>query len=344
MVADRRICSALATLGTLAFAMAVAAPVEAQDFYKGKTLTIVIGNTAGSGYDLYGRIISRYMAKHLPGQPNVVAQNMPGALGVKATDYLVNIAAHDGTVIAHVNPNALTDPLVARDPALHRYDPTKIEFIGTADSGTKVCFSRRDSNVKTFDDVLKAEAVLATTLPAPYPYLLNAIAGAIFKIVAGYPGPAEFIMAVERGEADVICPIDLNALNSMRPGLVGSDKVNMLLQIGLEPNPSLTAMGVPEIWKYIDPAERPVVELLVGEVVVQRPFIAPPGTPPAQLQALRAAFDAAIKDPEMLADAKKANIEINPKSGAEVEAQIRKMYSASPAQIERIGRLTRPWQ
>ena len=317
------------------------APAIAQDFYKGKTLTIVIGNAAGSGYDLYGRLVARHMAKHLPGSPGVLPQNMPGALGVKATDFLYNIAPKDGTVIALVNPNALVDPLMAGDPTKHRYDPTKLAFIGTADSGTKVCFSSPTSAIKTFEDAQKTTAVVASTSPAPYPHMLNVLAKTKFKVVTGYPGPNDFLLALERGEADVICPIDYSALNTMRPGLFTSGKVNMLLQIGMEPKSALSALGVPEIWKFIAPADRPAAELLVAEVVVQRPFIAPPGTPPAQVTALRAAFDAALKDPELLAEAKKSNLEINPKSGADVEAQIRKMYAAPKELIERISKLTR---
>ena len=186
------------------------------------------------------------------------------------------------------------------------------------------------------------ESVIATTAPAPYPNLLNALAKSKFKIVTGYPGPAEFILAVERGEADVVCPIVMSALNSIRPGLIASGQINVLLQLGVEPKASLTAMGVPEVWKYIDPASRPVVELMVGEVVVQRPFIAPPGTPAAQMQDLRAAFDAALKDPALLEETKKANLEINPKSGAAVAEHLRKLYAAPKETIELYTKLTRP--
>ena len=315
--------------------------VNAQDFYKGKNLTMIIGNNVGSGYDFYGRLVGRYMAKYLAGQPNLVPQNMPGALGVKATDYLANIAPKDGTSIALVNPNALIDPLLSYDSSLHRYDPTKLEFIGTADSGTKICFSWKSSKIRTFEDALKTESIIATTAPAPYPSLLNALTKTKFKIVTGYPGPAEFILAVERGEADVVCPIDVSALNSIRPGLIASGQVNVLLQLGMEPNPALTAMGVPEVWKYVDQQTRPIVELLVGEVVVQRPFIAPQGTPAAQLQELRAAFDAAVKDPALLEEAAKSNLAINPKSGAAVAEHLRKMYAAPKENIEMYTKLTR---
>jgi tripartite-type tricarboxylate transporter receptor subunit TctC len=315
--------------------------LKAQDFYKDKTLTLIIGNNVGSGYDFYGRLIGRFMAKYLAGQPSVVPQNMPGALGVKATDYLANIAPKDGTSIALVNPNALIDPLLSYDASLHRYDPTKLGFIGTADSGTKICFSWKTSKIRSFEDVLKAEAIIASTAPAPYPNLLNALAKSKFKIVTGYPGPAEFILAVERGEADVVCPIDMSALNSIRPGLIASGQINVLLQLGMEPNLALTAMGVPEVWSYIDQKSRPIVELLVGEVVVQRPFIAPPGTPAAQLQELRAAFDAAMKDPLLLEEAAKSNLAINPKSGAAVAEHLNKMYAAPKENIELYTKLTR---
>lgn len=322
-------------------ALAVGVPAYAQDFYQGKTLTVVVGNTAGSGYDVYGRLITRFMTKYLPGKPLMIAQNMPGAGSVKAADFLYSIAPKDGTTFGLVVPGALVEPL-SGDAAKFRYDPTRFEYIGTADSGTRLCFSSAASPVKTMADAREREAIVGATQPAAYARMLNALAKTKFRIVTGYPGPAELFMALERGESEVICALDYNAANTLRPGLLKSGKVNILVQIGLEPKPLLTALGVPSIWQFIEPADRPLVELIVSEQVFQRVFLAPPGVPEGQVKALRAAFDAALMDPELLDEAKKSNLEINPKTGAEVAEHVRKMYAAPRELVERMAKVTRP--
>lgn len=329
------------SLSSIIISTSVTTAARAQDLYQGKTLTIVVGNTAGSGYDTYGRLVTRYMAKYLPGRPTVVAQNMPGAGSVKAADYIYSVAPKDGTVFGLVVPGALVDPLTA-DPSRFRYDPTRFEYIGTADSGTRLCLTREDSAVKSFEDAQSKVAVVAATQPAAYARMLNALAKTKFKIVTGYPGPAEVFMAVERGEADAICALDFNAINTLRPGLLGSPKVNILLQFNIEPKPFLSALGVPQIWKFIVPEDRALVELVLTEQVFQRVFIAPPQTPEVNVHALRGAFDEALRDPELLDDARKSNLEINPKSGAEVAAYVRKMYEAPRELIERMAKVTRP--
>lgn len=316
-------------------------PAGAQSFSQGKALTLIVGNTAGSGYDTYGRLIARYMSRHLPGRPNIITQNMPGAGSVKAAQYLYSIAPKDGTVFGLIMPGALVDPL-ATDPTKYRYEASKFEYIGTADSGTRVCFTAARSGVKTIEDARKSKVTVASTPRADFAHMLNSLAKTQFQVVSGYPGPNEMLLALERGEGDAICGLDFSAANSLRPGLLGSDKVNILVQIGLEPKPFLSALGVPEVWKYIPAEDRPVVELMVGEQVLQRPFLAPPGTPADRMSALRAAFDAALKEPELLDEAKKSNLEINPKSGAEVAAQVKTMYSAPKELVERMGKVSRP--
>lgn len=313
----------------------------AQNFYQGKNLSLIVGNTAGSGYDTYGRLVARYMSKHLPGRPGIITQNMPGAGSVKAADFLFNIAPKDGTVFGTIMPGALVDPL-ATDPKKYRYEPAKFEYLGTADSGTKICFSSARSGIKSIEDTQKVKVTVASTARADYTHMMNSMLRTRFHLVTGYPGPGDMLMALERGEGDVICGLDFSAVNAMRPGLIGSDKVNVLMQFGLEPRSSLTALGVPEIWKYLAPADRPVVELIVTEQVFQRVFLAPPGTPAERLAVLRAAFDAAMTDAELLAEAKKINLEINPKSGNDVASRIKAMYAAPQEVVARMSKVTRP--
>ncbi len=325
--------------------LAIATSVHAQGnqgYYAGKTLTIVIGNSAGSGYDGYGRLIARFMANHLPGRPGVLAQNMPGAGGVRAADYLYNIAAKDGTVMGHFNPAALVEPLT--NPATRqRYDPTRFLYIGTAVNSTRVCFTSERSKVKTFEDVQRTTAIMAATQPAAVARLVQNVAKARFQIVTGYPGPNEVFLAVERGEADGICGFDINAVTALRPGLIESGKLNMLLQIGAEASPKawLTQRGVPQIWRYVAQEDRPLVELAVTDQIFQRSFVAPPDTPPAQAGMLRAAFEAAVREPELLEEAKRANLEIDPKPGAAVEAAVRNMYDTPKDLVARFTQMTR---
>ncbi len=330
-----RVGLSMAMLGAL-----LGTPTHAQDFYRGKTLTLVIGNTAGSGYDTYGRLIARQMAKHLPGTPNVVPQNMPGAGSVKAADYMYMIAPKDGTHLGLVMPGALVDPL-ANTAVKYRYEPSKFEFIGTADSSAKLCFGLELSPVKSIEEAQQTKAIVASGPRADYPLMLNALLKTKFQIVTGYPGPSEQLMALERGEGDLICGLDLTAVNTLRPGLLQSGKAKILVHFGFGPRPLLTSLGVPDIWKFISEQDRPLVELIAAEQQFQRPFIAPPGTPAARVAELRAAFDAVMRDPDFLGEAKKSNLEINPMTGTEVAAALERVYAAPKVLVDRMSKVSR---
>lgn len=313
---------------------------EAQDFWRGKALTLVIGNTTGSGYDTYGRIITRYMARSLPGKPNVLPQSMPGAGSVKAAEYLYLIAPKDGSHIGIVMPGALVDPLT-NSATKYRYLPTRFSFIGTADSSAKLCFGLERSPVSSIAEAQQKVAVVTSGPRSDYPLMLNNLLRTKFKIVSGYPGPNEQLLALERGEGDVICGLDLNALNTLRPGLVESGKARILVHFGFGSRPVLSRLGVPDIWQLISPGDRPLVELIAAEQQFQRTFLAPPGIPAERLLELRVAFDATMKDAEFLAEARKSHLEINPKSGAEVAADIEKVYAAPKELVERMGKVAR---
>ncbi len=346
-IQGKRGWGALVPLAGVAFAsIAASSAALAQDFYAGKQLTIIVANTAGSGYDAYGRLLGRHIVKYLPGKPIVIVQNMPGAGSIKAVDYTVNVAPKDGTQITLAMPGALIEPLTG-DPAKYRYDPRTIAYIGTMDSGTRMCMTWPATKAKSLEDARKGNVVMAATALGSsaydYPNFINAVAGTKFSVVTGYPGPGAMFLAVERGEADGVCGIDISTYQALRPGwLEGEKKGNPLVQLGLDVNPRATALGFPPIWNFIKPSDKPLVELIVSQQVFQRPFLAPPGTPPAQLKALRAAFMAALKDPDLLAEAKKSKIELNAKSGEEVEALVKKIYSAPKELIDRMAKVIRP--
>ena len=335
-----------AALLAVGAALVAAGKADAQDFYQGKTLTVVVANTPGSGYDAYGRILARHISKYLPGKPNVIVQNMPGAGSIKAAEYTYVIAPKDGTSFTLLMPGALIEPLTG-DPAKYRYDPTKFSYIGTTDSGTRLCAVKAPSKVKTFADAKTTKVLIAVTAVGSssfdYPNMLNALAGSKFELVTGYPGPGDMFLAVDRGEADGICGIDISTYRSLRPEwLTVQGKANFLLQAGLEPNAELLKQGIPSIWDFVEGDNRKVVELIVSQQVFQRPFLAPPGTPAAQLEALRKAFMATVDDPEFREDARKANLDLNPKSGEEVEALVKKIYSAPRELIDKMTKAIRP--
>jgi tripartite-type tricarboxylate transporter receptor subunit TctC len=338
---------AAAAIAAAGLALGAASGVAvAQDYYAGKQLTIIVANTAGSGYDAYGRLLARHIVKYIPGKPTVIVQNMPGAGSIKAVDYTVNVAPKDGTHFTLAMPGALIEPLTG-DPTKYRYDPRTIAYIGTMDSGTRMCMTWPSTKARSMEDARKSKVVMAATAPGSsaydYAHFINAVAGTQFTVITGYPGPGAMFLAVERGEADGVCGIDISTYQALRPGwLEGEKKGNPLVQLGLEVNPRATSLGFPPIWNFIKPEDRPLTELIVSQQVFQRPFLAPPATPPAQLKVLRAAFSAAMKDPELLQEAQKSKIELNPKSGEEVEALVKKIYSAPKDLIDRMAKVIRP--
>ena len=334
----------MAILATTMVAL-LAAPAFAQEFYAGKTVTIIVANTAGSGYDAYARLLARHVSKHIPGRPHVIVQNMPGAGGIKATDFTANVAPKDGTVFTLTMPGALVDPLTG-DRTQFRYDPVRLAYIGTMDSGTRLCMTASSSKVRSVEDARKTKAIMAATQAGSsaydYPHFINALAGTQFSVVTGYPGPADLFLAAERGEADGLCGIDISTFAALRPDWLAGKQGYAMLQVGLEPNPKATALGFPPIWNYVKPEDKLLVELIVSQQVFQRPFLAPPGTPDVQVKSLRSAFMAALHDAELVDEASKSKLELNPRSGENVEALVRKMYSAPTELIQRMARVIRP--
>lgn len=314
------------------FALATS-PATAQ-LYAGKTITLIVGSAPGGGYDIYSRILSRHMPKHLPGNPTIVVQNMPGAGSMKAAEYLFSIAAKDGSVFGMVFPGALVEPLFDNTKKF-RFEPTKFEFIGSADSGVRLCVTFHTSKIKTFEDAMKMESSFGGSGPGSsttdYAVFLNALAGAKFKIVNGYKGSRDTIIAMERSELDGLCGLDSGSFKAMRPNWFNNPKLsNMIIQTSLEPDKDLEKLGVPSLWKYVSGEKRKIAELILAQQEFHRPYLAPPGTPAANMAALRKAFDASMADKALLADATKAGLSIEPKSAATVEKLIKGMYGSPP--------------
>jgi tripartite-type tricarboxylate transporter receptor subunit TctC len=318
--------------GLLATAMLAAGPAVAADTFAGKSIDLLIGAPPGGGYDIYARALARHFGRHIPGQPAIVAKNMPGAGSARAAGFISAVAPKDGTAIAAIMPGAVMGPLLD-EKAEALFDPTKVLYLGTANNGTRVCVSRKDSKIKTFDDVVTQKAafggVSTNDSTREYGYMHKKTAGAQYDVVSGYSGTAEIALAMERGEIDGACGWDWSSFKSQRPDWLRDGKVNVLLQVGLEPNAELTRMGVPSVFKYVKGEDdRKVVELVISQQVFQRSYIAPPGLPTNELGMLRAAFDATMADQQFLGDAEKLRIDVSPLPGAKVQELVQKLYTA----------------
>ena len=328
----------LAAVATLALAGGAAA----QSFYDGRTITLVIGGDAGGGYDIYGRALARHIGRHIPGKPIVIAQNRPGAGSINAAEYMFAIAPKDGSTFAIVFPGAIIEPLLGTGPAGNtgavRYDATRFEYIGTADNGTRVCATFHGSKVRTIADARTYRTVIGATASGgatrDYAIMLNTLAGTLFSVVAGYKGTSDITLALERGEVDGLCGLDWSSLKSQKPDWISAGKLNLLLQIGLEPEAELTAMSVPQLWSVLAGEQRQIAELIVAQQVFGRPFLAPPGIPADRLALLRAAFMATMRDAAFLTDADKIRIQITPLSGEMVQSRVRQLYAAPKAIID----------
>lgn len=321
---------------TLAVIAVTTLPAPAADFYAGKTIDFFVGSNPGGGYDIYARALARHIFKHIPGQPQIVPKNMPGAGSAKAAAFMQTLAPKDGTALGAVFPGALMEPLLA-DRARAQYDPPKFQYVGTADNGTRVCITWHTSKTKTFEDAQKYKTVLGASQAGgstrDYGYMHNHLNGAKFDIVSGYKGTVDILLAIERGEVEGMCGYDWSSLRSQRPQWLSEKKINILLQIALEPEATLTNLGVPHVYKYTKSADdRQVVDLVITQQVFGRPYFLPAGTPPDRVNIMRNAFDATMKDPAFLEDAKKARLDIEPLGGAKIQRMIEDLY-AKPANL-----------
>jgi tripartite-type tricarboxylate transporter receptor subunit TctC len=285
--------------------------------------------------------VARHLGRHIPGNPNIVPKNMPGAGSARAAGFISNIAPKDGTVIANIMPGAVMDIML--DPKAEKlFDPTQVMYIGNVNNGVRVCVSGKHSKVKTFKDAQTHKAVFgggqSNDSTRDYGYLHKKTTGAKWDMVTGYKGTSDLSIALERGEVEGFCGFDWASLKAQKPTWVRDKAVNVLTQDAIEPLEELTKLGVPHIMTFVkDDTTRKVLELILSQTVFHRSFIAPPKTTPANLAILRKAFDATMKDPQFLADAEKLRIDVAPLSGERVQEVVRKLY-ASPPEIVNLAR------
>jgi tripartite-type tricarboxylate transporter receptor subunit TctC len=320
--------------GALAFLSTTAAIAQsAEAFFRGKRLMLITSASVGGGYDQYARLLAKHMPRHIPGNPAIVVQNMVGAEGIRAANYLYKVAAQDGSVIGGLS----------RNNGLARfYDPTnrsvqfearKFHWLGSPQQEIGLFVLRTQKGARTIDDLKTIPVVVSsTTRGAPtsiYPRMLNALYGTKIKIVDGYGGSQESLLAVERNEVDGHVSGGSSAAFRARiaPWLKSYAKV--ILQMGMARDAAFP--DIPTAIEIMPTAEgKQLFEIAFAEQVMGRPFVLPPGVPADRVKALRDAFDAAVKDPELLKDAKAQRMEIDPVTGAAINALLDRVYAAPP--------------
>src|SRR5262245_3959019 len=333
----RAIAAAIA-LAALAAPVPAAAQDPVEQFYRGKSINLTIGSSAGGGYDTYARLLARHIGKYIPGHPTVVAQNMPGAGSHKLAGFIYSVAPKDGTAIGAIFPGAVLAPLLGDVPIQH--DPNKLIYIGSANSDVYTCVVRTDSPVKTFQDVFTRETVVGASnegaTSRDMPALSNNVLGTKFRIVSGYAGTREMTLALERKEIDGLCGLGWTSINASYPHWLTQNIVRVLVQENAKGHPDLNRMGVPLATSFAKTDDdRQVMELIYSQAIFGRPFVVPPGTPPDRVAALRKAFMAAFADPELKAEAAKIKLDIEALSGEEVQALVTKAFSLPPRITER---------
>ena len=329
----------LAAMGVVGLvAAAYALPVSAgsvADFYKRKRITMYIGYTSGGGYDTYARTLGRHIGKHIPGNPKVIAKNRPGAGSMILTNELYNTLPQDGTAIATFGRGMVMEPLFGTKQA--NFDPTKFHWLGSINNEVSVCISWHKTEFKTFADLLKKPMIIGGTGPGSdtdiFPKVLNNTIGTKFKLVTGYPGGNEVLLAMERGELQGRCGYSWSSAKSRKADWLRDKKINVLLQMSTSKHPD-----IPDVPFVMDMAkndrDRKVLELIFARQAWGRPFALGPGVPADRVKALQAAFLKTMKDPDFLAEAKRQRLEINPIGGIQVASLIASLYKAPKDVVE----------
>jgi len=321
------ICFAVMTAAPAALAQSAGADTTA-DFYRGKTLNIVVGHEAGTGYDVFGRTLARHLGRHLPGNPGVVSQNMPGAGGLKAANWLYNVAPKDGLAVSVFAPETAFKPLFGDPAAL--FDTVKFAWIGNMDQSIATCAVTDRSGITTIDQLFTREALFgATGVAAPtsqMTYGLINFLGAKIKVVQGYKGTADMRIALNRGEIDGACGPSVSTLKTQWKDEINSGRFRPIMQFSSTPSPDLP--GVARVYDYAKtPEQRQVFDIAFGLHTLGRPLLAPPGLSPERVHALRAAFAKTIADRDYLADLQKLGLTTTPHSGEEAEALVARFFS-----------------
>jgi tripartite-type tricarboxylate transporter receptor subunit TctC len=330
MIARIALAVALA-LAALALGAQAAHAQQVAEFFRGKTVTMLIGYTSGGGYDLYARVLSKHMGRHIPGSPSIVPQNMPGAGSLRLANFLYNAAAKDGLTLGMIGRGMAMEPLIGASQP--QYDPRRFTWLGSGSDQVSLCATWQSSRVKSWSDMLATPFTVggegSGSDPDMFATMIRNLFGVKVRLVSGYPGGNEINLAMERGEVDGRCGWSWSSIKITKPDWVSGKKINLLLQMALRKSAELP--DVPLIMDLArDERERQILRLILARQQMGWPFLAPPDVPSERAQALRQAFEATMRDPEFLAEARQRLLDVNPMSGAEIDKLVGELYQTPP--------------
>jgi len=323
--------SALAGALLLTAAAPFAAAQGVADFYKNRNVDEYIGYSTGGAYDFYARVIGRHMGAHIPGHPTLIPRNMEGAGSLRLANWLYRVAPQDGSVFATIGRGIAFDPLLIGKG--DQFDAQKFNWIGSANNEVSVCVALKDSGIAKFDDLFTKPLTVGGTSADTdqFPRVLNNVLGTHFKVIEGYPGGNEVVLAMERGEVNGRCGWSWSSVKATHKAWIDEKKMIVLVQLSLNKHPELP--DVPSVLDFAKTDEqRAILKMVFARQVMGRPYVAPPNAPADRIAALRQAFTATMQDKDFLAEADKTQLEVNPVSGEDVEKLVKDVY-ATPADI-----------
>ena len=329
---DRFVAPFLACVAMACGPVSSARADSVADFYKDHPVIMVIGYSAGGGFDFYARDLAKYIGKYIPGHPNIVVQNMPGAGSVVAANYIYNVAPKDGSVISLVRAPVM-DPVTGTNSSA--FDATKYTWLGNGMTEFTVCAQWNNPLVKTLADAQKYPFTMASLGPGSdedmFTKILNKLFGLKDKIVSGYSGSAEAVLAIDRGEVDGRCGWSWSSIRITKPEWVKDERFHVLTALSLERSPDLP--DIPSVMEFAKTdRQKQILRLLISSEALGRPFLAPPGIPPDRAGALRDAFAKTMADPEFVADRHAVNEVVNPEGWQQVDTLIRQL-NATPKDL-----------
>lgn len=333
----------LVAAAAMVVAMGVIPPARAagvnSEFFAGKTVRLVVSSSPGGGYDTYARVISRHLGTLIPGEPDVIVQNMPGAGGIKAGNYLYQVAEKDGTVIGGLQNSVPFEPLLGVRAA--QFDPLQFNWLGSPNSEVGLLLVWHKTPVGSLADAIKRPVIVgasgAASTPAFYARILNAVFDTQLKLINGYPGQTEAFLAMEKGEIEGYPSTFWGSLKATKSDWIRDNKVKILVQYGEQPHPELPDVPVARLLATNE-ADRQLLDVAMAPLAVGRPYVAPPGVPPARLAALRAALTGTFRDAAFVADAEKMRLEVDPtpQTGDDILAILRRTYAAPKPVLDRL--------
>jgi tripartite-type tricarboxylate transporter receptor subunit TctC len=331
------------TVAVAALSASAAAAQSPAEFYKGKNnVDLYIGYSVGGGYDVYARLLARHMGKHIPGNPTVVPKNMEGAGSLRLANWLYNVAPKDGSTFGIIGRGTGFDPLLGKKGA--QFDATKYNWIGSANNEVSVCVAWHTTGITKIEELYGKELTVGGTGASAdtdqFPRVTNGVLGTKFKVITGYPGGNDIGLAMERGEVMGRCGWSFSSVKSTHMNWLNEKKINLLVQLALKKHPEL-----PNVPLIVDLAkseeQKRILRIIFARQVMGRPFLAPPGVPEDRVAALRKAFMDTMQDKDFLAEAEKAQLEITPESGEEIQELVTDLYKTPPEIAKKAAELVK---